>query len=111
MYIILEFEELRELGEMIQHKLDPDVPVDYTHPDAPTLHRISHFLDAVILQEPEICNELYDLVCDDALLETANRILTKIFSNGKIRESFQWMKVIDQYGGLVIRLNLGDKNG
>ena len=110
MYIILELEELRQLTESVAYISDPDVPIEATVQNKNTLERVTALLDA-IREQQIVEDDLLELSDDQELLDSAMGIIKLIFSRLMIRDTFQWMRVIDQHGGLVICIKPGVKDG
>lgn len=106
MYIIVELEELQELIKQVEHTIDPDAPCDEHGVSPVSIQRATEILDIVLGQQAEISEDVENLVCDDQIRECASRVVQLILRRLGV-DSFQWIRVIDHLGGLVIRLNPG----
>jgi hypothetical protein len=106
MYIIVELEELQELVKQVEYSIDPDAPCDEDGVSPVSIQRASEILDVVLGQQHEISEDIENLVCDDQIRECAMRVVQLILRRLSV-DTFQWIKVIDHLGGLVIRLKPG----
>jgi len=104
MYILVELEELREFAELYASRVDPDIPLEATLDNKKTLESITELLDMIIDSEEEIVKEN---IADQEMIEAAHCVLKRLFTRMILRENIQWIRVIDRFGGLVIRIKPG----
>lgn len=108
MYIIIERHELAELMQRIDAYIDVDNPATDSRKLTETATDI---LDYVIGQLNDGDDLLQEIICDETILDMAAKIVDSILANPVIGSNFQWLKVLDVYGSLVIRINTGERHG